>query len=184
MVTAARSARPSNKRSTKAAPSNTRTKMVSPRISKLESRHGEVVRGILSGEPYERIATRFNASLDGVKQFAIRHQEEIDSLRQQANQAQADLWITDRRKTSIVLQRVVRQLDDRMPVAFGSDAAALAREVNRTIQTAYKVNDMWPKTTGVTVDNRTQTVNFLEATRLSADEVQELLGEADVIQGN
>jgi len=68
-----------------------------------------------------------------------------------------------------------------MPVAFGTDAAALAREINRTIQTAYKVNDMWPKTTGVTVDNRTQTVNFLEATRLSTEEVQELLGGNNAI---
>ena len=151
------------------------------RTSKLESRQGEVIRAILSDKTQEQVAAEFGVSRLGIVKFTERHRAEIDALIERAKREQEDLWIMDRRKTSVVLQRTVRKLDERMPVAFGTDAAALAREINRTIQTAYKVNDMWPKTTGVTVDNRTQTVNFLEATRLSTEEVQELLGGNNAI---
>lgn len=144
---------------------------------KLESRKGEVIRRVLEGVPYRQIASEFGAKFDGIAEFVERNKVEIQALKDRAAEQQADLWIMDRRKTTQVLQRLVRRLDDNMNEADpGRDFAALAREQTTAITTAYKINDMLPRSgINLSVDARNQTLNILEGTRLSPDEIKQLL---------
>lgn len=144
--------------------------------AKLKAKDSLILSRMLDDVVYAEIAKEVGVSEVTIKRFAQKHQTELAALRERRNEATADLWITDKRKVSELLQRQTARLwRDYKTAEGGRDKAAMAREITSSLQLAARMNDMLPRGgVNLSVDARNQSVTLLDSTRLPPEEVARL----------